>query len=200
VSLVNDRISEFDDGRTTYLDTLRGSPRGCSVGDPIPTLARLGTALLSETAFDRILTPSRVDSLLSGTTAFDTLRLGRQLGWLSDAEQNYDDLRKRYEQVSASLLSSRISEREHENLVSSLFGGSRFPRDSHQSLRRSRARSDDPCSCTRYRPTRSRRCQIQPIYLLCEKHGAEKCCLSRELSSKDASGKGWRQTGVSVTC
>lgn len=105
VTLVNDRISEFDDGRVTYLGHSKDEVHvAVQWGGPIPTLVRLGVALLSERAFDQILTPSRVDPLLSGTTAIDTLRLGRQLGWLSDAEQNYDDLRARYESVGTSLL------------------------------------------------------------------------------------------------
>lgn len=105
VTLVNDRIAEFPDGRETYI--------GCSGdevhvlvqwGGPIPTLARLGTTLLGTHAFDTILTPSRVDPLLSGPTSLDTLRLGRQLGWLSDSERDYANLRVRYERVGDSLL------------------------------------------------------------------------------------------------
>jgi len=104
VTLVNDRIPEFDDGRVTYLGH-SGEEAHVVVqwGGPIPTLVRLGAALLSEDAFNQLLTPSRVAPLLSGTTAFETLRLGRQLGWLSDTEQDYDDLRARYEQVSTAL-------------------------------------------------------------------------------------------------
>jgi len=113
VSLVNDQISEFDDGRATYLGYSEEEVHvAVQWGDPIPTLVRLGTTLLSERAFDQILTPSRVDPLLSGTTALDTLRLGRQIGWLSDTERNYDDLRKRYEQVGTSLLSRLGSRNE----------------------------------------------------------------------------------------
>ncbi len=105
VTLINDRISEFDDGRATYLGHSDGEVHvAVQWGDPIPTLVRLGTALLSERAFNQILTPSRVNPLLSGTTTIDTLRLGRQLGWLSDNERNYGDLRARYEYVGSSLL------------------------------------------------------------------------------------------------
>lgn len=112
ITLINDRISEFDDGRVTYLGHSKDQVHvAVQWGGPLPTLARLGAALLSERAFDEILTPSRVDPLLSGTTAFDTLRLGRQLGWLSDSERNYGGLRARYEQVSTSLL-SRLGSRK----------------------------------------------------------------------------------------
>jgi len=105
ITLVNDRIPEFDDGRATYFGHSGDEVHAIvQWGNPIPTLARIGATLLSEHAFDQILTRSRVDPLLSGTTAFDALRLGRQLGWLSDSERNYTDLCTRYKCVSTSLL------------------------------------------------------------------------------------------------
>lgn len=105
VTLVNDRVTEFDDGRETYLGR-SGDEVHVVVqwGDPIPTLARLSAALLSNYAFDSILKPSRVAPILSKPMALDTLRLGRQLGWLSDTERDYDHLRARYTGVSDALL------------------------------------------------------------------------------------------------
>ncbi|WP_336134224.1 hypothetical protein [Natronomonas amylolytica] len=117
ITLVNDRISEFPDGRSTYLGRA-GEEVHVAVqwGGPVPTLVRLGATLLSNHAFDQILTPTRVDPLLSGGMALHTLRLGSQLGWLSDAEQDYDNLRARYGRVGDSLL-SRLSTRGSSQAV-----------------------------------------------------------------------------------
>lgn len=103
VTLVNDRITEFDDGRETHLGS-SGDEVHVVVqwGGPLPTLARVATTLLSSRAFDEILTPSRVDPLLASSTALDTLRLGRQMGWISDAD--YDHIRTQYKRVGDELL------------------------------------------------------------------------------------------------
>jgi len=105
VTLVNDRIQEFDDGRVTYLGHAEDEVHvAVQWGNPLPTLVRLGAALLSKRAFNQILTPSRIDPLLSAPTSLHTLRLGRQLGWLSDSTQDHSDLRTRYKRVTTSLL------------------------------------------------------------------------------------------------
>ncbi|MBV0924744.1 hypothetical protein KTS45_11090 [Halomicroarcula limicola] len=103
VTLVSDCITEFDDGREVYLGSSDDEVHVLvQWGGPIPTLARVATTLLSSRAFDDLLTPSRVDPLLSNPTALDTLRLGRQMGWITDAD--YDHIRTRYEQVGDALL------------------------------------------------------------------------------------------------
>ncbi len=103
VTLVNDRITEFDDGRETHLGFSGGEVHVVvQWGGPIPTLVRIATTLLSTRAFDEIITPSRVDPLLTSSTAVDTLRLERQMGWISDAD--YDHIQARYGRVGDALL------------------------------------------------------------------------------------------------
>jgi len=133
VSLVDERIlnwrdHEDGDGRVTYLSAFDDEVLAMTQwGGPAATLARLASAVLSPLAWNGILRKSsntdsdsgenrlgeQFEKLFDGeaTERFesdleDILRLGEQIGWLSDDEmQHVDDWRDRIGDVIAELLS-----------------------------------------------------------------------------------------------
>lgn len=106
VSLVDDRIQRFEDGRVTYLSCFEDELLVLlQWGGPLPTLGRIAGALLSDKALSKLLTPSRLgskfeeidDSVVKqlDRTAGDILRWGHQIGWFSEDEEDYDSWRER---------------------------------------------------------------------------------------------------------
>jgi hypothetical protein len=109
VTLVDDPVEPFDDGRVSYLSH---HDEECLAivqwGGPLATLGRLAGVLLSETALSEILTPSRLGetfaNIHSGTGEITaspgrTLRRGQQVGWFSEDEEEYAAWRDRIETV-----------------------------------------------------------------------------------------------------
>ncbi|GAB6878214.1 plasmid replication protein RepH [Halorubrum gandharaense] len=102
VTLVDDRLQAFDDGRVAYLSH-EGGEAGVILqwGGPLATLGRLASALLSEKALSKILTPSRFGREFTGVHGGDlsepghVLRRGGQVGWYSEAEEEYAEWRSR---------------------------------------------------------------------------------------------------------
>ncbi|MFD1572061.1 helix-turn-helix transcriptional regulator [Halorubrum laminariae] len=103
VTLVDDHLTPFDDGRVAYLSHHTNEAVVVAQwGGPLATLGRLAAALLSDKALSKILTPSRVGrefaSIHDGVTDHDpgrTLRRGHQVGWFSESEEHYDTWRER---------------------------------------------------------------------------------------------------------
>ena len=109
VTLVDDPVEPFDDGRVSYLSH---HDEECLViaqwGGPLATLGRLAGVLLSETALSKILTADRLGTAFTnihnGTGEITdapgrTLRRGQQVGWFSDDEEVYNAWRDRIETV-----------------------------------------------------------------------------------------------------
>ena len=109
VTLVDDAVAPFDDGRVSYLSH---HDEECLAivqwGGPLATLGRLAGVLLSETALSEILTPSRLGETFAnihgGTGEITaspgrTLRRGQQVGWFSEDEEVYAAWRDRIETV-----------------------------------------------------------------------------------------------------
>jgi len=106
VSLIDDRIRRFKDGRVTYLscfdDDLLVTTQW---GGPLATLGRLAGTLLSDKALSKILTPSRLGSEFEeidnaaveqlDKTAGEIIRWGHQIGWFSEDEETYEGWRER---------------------------------------------------------------------------------------------------------
>ena len=109
VTLVDDPVEPFDDGRVSYLSHHDGECLAIvQWGGPLATLGRLAGVLLSETALSEILTPSRLGetfaNIHSGTGEITaspgrTLRRGQQVGWFSEDEEVYERWRDRIETV-----------------------------------------------------------------------------------------------------
>jgi len=109
VTLVDEPIEPFDDGRVSYLSHHNEECLAIvQWGGPLATLGRLAGVLLSETALSEILTPSRLGesfaSIHDGTgevtaSAGRTLRRGQQVGWFSEDEEVYAAWRDRIETV-----------------------------------------------------------------------------------------------------
>ncbi|WP_283402508.1 MarR family winged helix-turn-helix transcriptional regulator [Halorubrum sp. DM2] len=109
VTLVDDPVKPFDDGRVSYLSHVDGECLAIvEWGGPLATLGRLAGSLLSDQALDEILTPSRLGpefaNIHDGTGEFTTdpgriLRRGQQVGWFSDDEEAYTAWRDRIEIV-----------------------------------------------------------------------------------------------------
>ncbi|WP_176697249.1 plasmid replication protein RepH [Halorubrum sp. SD626R] len=118
VTLVDDPVAPFDDGRVSYLSHHDEECLAIAQwGGPLATLGRLAGVLLSETALSEILTPSRLGETFAnihgGTGAFTdapgrTLRRGQQVGWFSEDEEVYEAWRNRVETVRDSHL-ARLS-------------------------------------------------------------------------------------------
>ncbi|QAY18868.1 helix-turn-helix transcriptional regulator [Halorubrum ezzemoulense] len=112
ITLVDDQLHAFDDGRVTYLShTNEDTHVVLQWGGPLATLGRLAGALLSEKALSKILTPSRLgyefEAIDDDTQAYPTdriLRRGHQVGWYSDAETTYGAWRDRITTVRDRLL------------------------------------------------------------------------------------------------
>ncbi|WP_199233621.1 plasmid replication protein RepH [Halorubrum sp. SP9] len=109
VTLVDDPVEPFDDGRVSYLSH---HDEECLAivqwGGPLATLGRLAGVLLSDTALSEILTPTRLGetfaNIHSGTGEITgspgrTLRRGQQVGWFSEDEEVYAAWRDRIETV-----------------------------------------------------------------------------------------------------
>ncbi|WP_179233657.1 plasmid replication protein RepH [Halorubrum ezzemoulense] len=109
VTLVDDPVEPFDDGRVSYLSH---HDEECLAivqwGGPLATLGRLAGVLLSETALSEILTPSRLGETFANihggtgeitTSPGRTLRRGQQVGWFSEDEEVYAAWRDRIETV-----------------------------------------------------------------------------------------------------
>lgn len=113
VTFVDDAIEPFGDGEVTYISCFDDVAQVVAQwGGPLPTLVRFTSALLSEKMWSKILTPSAIgddlDELYGGAlddATKDVLRLGAQLGWIGEDEQDYDGLRERYRQIRDLLLS-----------------------------------------------------------------------------------------------
>ncbi|WP_435099028.1 plasmid replication protein RepH [Halorubrum sp. N11] len=117
VTLVDDQPHAFDDGRVAYLSqTTDETLVVLQWGGPLPTLGRLASALLSDKALSKILTPSRLGRAFEaihdtdfGHDAPRILRRGHQLGWYSDDETTYEAWRDRITTVRDQLL-TRLAE------------------------------------------------------------------------------------------
>ena len=115
ITLIDDRITdwrtaEHGDGRVAYLSCFDDD---CLTilqwGGVLPTLGRLAGVLLSDKAFNKILTPSRLGTTFENidngvaerlNEAIDNIvRLGHQIGWFSEDERDYDGWRERYQAV-----------------------------------------------------------------------------------------------------
>jgi hypothetical protein len=106
VTLVDDRIERFEDGRVSYLSCFDDDLFvAAQWGGPLPTLGRLAGTLLSDKALSKILTPSRLGSEFEeiddavvdqlDRDAGEILRWGHQIGWFGDDEEDYDGWRDR---------------------------------------------------------------------------------------------------------
>lgn len=106
ISLVDDQIKRFDDGRVTYLSCFEDDLLvAAQWGGPLATLGRLAGTLLSDKALNKILTPSRLGNRFEeinnavveqlDKTAGDIIRWGHQIGWFSEDEETYDGWRER---------------------------------------------------------------------------------------------------------
>lgn len=106
VTLVDHAIKPFDDGRKAYLSCFDDEVQAVvQWGGPLPTLARCTATLLSNHAFSRLLTASRIGSAFDELyDEFDEaveriLVKGAQLGWLSEDEHEYTGFKNRYRTV-----------------------------------------------------------------------------------------------------
>ncbi|MDB2245718.1 plasmid replication protein RepH [Halorubrum ezzemoulense] len=111
ITLVDDQLHSFDDGRVAYLSHTNDDTHVVlQWGGPLATLGRLAGALLSEKALSKIFTPSRLGhefEAIDDTQAYPVeriLRRGHQVGWYSDAETTYEAWRERITTVRDRLL------------------------------------------------------------------------------------------------
>ncbi|SDF04971.1 hypothetical protein SAMN04488067_101548 [Halorubrum xinjiangense] len=112
ITLVDDQLHAFDDGRVTYLSHTNDDTHVVlQWGGPLATLGRLAGALLSEKALSKILSSSRLghefEAIDDDTQTYPTdriLRRGHQVGWYSDAETTYGAWRERITTVRDRLL------------------------------------------------------------------------------------------------
>lgn len=90
LTLVDDHIPEFVDGRIVHLGEFDGEIHLITEwGGALPTLVRIASTLLSQFAFDNILTKPRLKPVLDNPVSEDVLRLGRQIGWIKKAEYSH---------------------------------------------------------------------------------------------------------------
>ncbi|MDB2226207.1 plasmid replication protein RepH [Halorubrum ezzemoulense] len=112
ITLVDDQLHSFDDGRVAYLSHTNDETLVVlQWGGPLATLGRLAGVLLSEKALSKILTPSRLghefEAIDDDTQAYPVeriLRRGHQVGWYSDSETTYGAWRERITTVRDRLL------------------------------------------------------------------------------------------------
>lgn len=111
ISLVDDRLERFEDGRVGYLSAFDDEVLTVvQWGGPLATLGRLVGILLSDLAVNKILTQSRLgrefDELDDSDKAAieDVLRWGHQVGWLGESETTYHGWRKRFLKLKRLLL------------------------------------------------------------------------------------------------
>ncbi|WP_348609670.1 hypothetical protein [Halobaculum rarum] len=103
VTLVDEPIRAFDDGRVAYFGT-RDSESHVIVqwGGALATAVRSAVTLLSDLAFNTALTRENLDDLLSGPNALDELRRCLQVGWVKST--TYSTLRRELQKHARSLL------------------------------------------------------------------------------------------------
>jgi hypothetical protein len=117
VNLVDASIDEFDDGRTTYISCFDDEfLTVLQWGGPLVTLGRLANALLSRDALSKVLAPESVghefQHLFGGPSEWiqydedleDLLRLGTQVGWFSEDEEEWDGFFDRITGVRAAAM------------------------------------------------------------------------------------------------
>ncbi|WP_233559325.1 MULTISPECIES: MarR family winged helix-turn-helix transcriptional regulator [unclassified Halorubrum] len=115
ITLVDDPLDAFEDGRVAYLShTNTETLVVLQWGGPLATLGRLASALLSEKALAEILTPTRLGQQFENITdsTEDTPRIiqrGHQVGWFSDDDATYQAWRDRITTVRDQLL-ARLAE------------------------------------------------------------------------------------------
>jgi DNA-binding transcriptional ArsR family regulator len=106
VTLVDHDVAAFDDGRATYLSCFRDHVLGIvQWGGPLPTLVRITTALLSDLAFSRLLTPDALGEEFEAL--YEECRehverilvQGAQVGWFGEDEHDYEGFKDRYRGV-----------------------------------------------------------------------------------------------------
>lgn len=113
VTLVDEPVEAFEDGKVTYVSCFEDHALALAQwGKPLPTLVRITSALLDEKMWSKVLTPSAIggdlDELYDGAlddATKDVLRLGAQVGWFGEDEHNYDGLRDRFGEIRRLLLS-----------------------------------------------------------------------------------------------
>ncbi|MDB2276109.1 plasmid replication protein RepH [Halorubrum ezzemoulense] len=112
ITLVDDQLHSFDDGRVAYLSHTNDETLVVlQWGGPLATLGRLAGTLLSEKVLSKILSPSRLgqefEAIDDDTQAYPVeriLRRGHQVGWYSDSETTYGAWRERITTVRDRLL------------------------------------------------------------------------------------------------
>ncbi|GAA0462875.1 plasmid replication protein RepH (plasmid) [Halococcus dombrowskii] len=113
VTLVDEPVKPFENGKVSYVSCFEDHAQAVvQWGGPLYTLVRITSTLLSEKMFSKVLTPSAVgddlDELYDGAlddATKDVLRLGAQIGWFGEDEQEYDGLRERFGEIRRLLLS-----------------------------------------------------------------------------------------------
>jgi hypothetical protein len=113
VTLVDEPIKPFDDGRATYKTCFNDEAQAVvQWGGPLCTLVRVTSTLLSEDMWSKVLTPSAIGSdleeLYDGAlddAIQDVLRLGAQVGWFGEEQRDYDGLRDRLGEIRRLILS-----------------------------------------------------------------------------------------------
>ncbi|OYR83504.1 plasmid replication protein RepH [Halorubrum ezzemoulense] len=122
ITLVDDQLHSFDDGRVAYLSHTNDETLVVlQWGGPLATLGRLAGALLSEKSLSKILSPSQLgrkfEAIDAPSQAYPTdriLRRGHQVGWYSDDETTYRAWRERITTVRDRLL-ARVAELAHSD-------------------------------------------------------------------------------------
>jgi hypothetical protein len=113
VTLVDEPVKPFENGKVSYVSCFEDHAQAVvQWGGPLHTLVRITSTLLSEKMFSKVLPPSAVgddleelyDGALDDATK-DVLRLGAQIGWFGEDEQEYDGLRERFGEIRRLLLS-----------------------------------------------------------------------------------------------
>lgn len=120
ITLVDEPINQFDDGEVSYISCFEDEVQAAvQWGGSLQTLVRITSALLSEKMWSKVIPPSATgddfEEMYDGdldTEIQDVLRLGAQIGWFSEDEHDYYNLRDRYGQIRRQLLSklSEVSE------------------------------------------------------------------------------------------
>jgi len=113
ITLVDDEIAEFEDGRVAYASVFEDELLVMTEwGGPLATLGRLATTLTAPKVLSKILSPSAVGDGFREVVPNDLeedveriLRLGKQVGWISnDDVDDYDAWRDRWAEVRWELL------------------------------------------------------------------------------------------------
>ena len=90
LTLVDTRISEFEEGRVAHLGEFEGEVHLITQwGGVLPIMVRVAATLLSQSAFSNILTKDRLTPVLDKPVSEDVLRLGRQIGWIEKTEYSH---------------------------------------------------------------------------------------------------------------